>query len=418
MARKVKGYSIDSATARALLTPRAKGYYTLSAGRGKTFGYVRKANAAGRWIVRERIAGKATIRSIGTADDFIGTPAVQLRANGVDVLDYAQAQRQFTDPDVIAKASVSGAAMTVGAALDQYLVFLRAAGDYGDDTARSINLRIRPALGHLQVAKLTKSIVEAWLNGLVRKSGDAEQRRASKCTANRYFSILRAALNKAADDDANGISVRGWAKVAPFKRVYRARTDHFDAAQVQQWCDAADELVGAWLSNALRAGFLTGARYGELRALDVRDFDGATLHVRGVLAGAKKTGERTITLDPTTRAWMRELVKGRSGNAPLLCGYTADSRLTKWTSVLLKRTLERAELPSSAVFYTLRHSYISRAIEAGVSLKVIAENCGTSLLMIEKNYSKVLASARQEHIDRLGSVLHMPPRVVKQKRAA
>jgi integrase len=49
-------------------------------------------------------------------------------------------------------------------------------------------------------------------------------------------------------------------------------------------------------------------------------------------------------------------------------------------------------------FYALRHSYISRAIEAGVPLNVVAENSGTSVRMIETTYAKVLAGKRREFI--------------------
>jgi integrase len=65
-----------------------------------------------------------------------------------------------------------------------------------------------------------------------------------------------------------------------------------------------------------------------------------------------------------------------------------------------KRAAALAELPPSASFYSLRHSHISRAIESGMPLSLLAENCGTSLSMIQKNYAKVLAATRRETIER------------------
>jgi hypothetical protein len=64
-----------------------------------------------------------------------------------------------------------------------------------------------------------------------------------------------------------------------------------------------------------------------------------------------------------------------------------------------KRAAALAELPSSASFYTLRHSHISRACEAGMPLNLLAENVGTSLRMIETNYAKFLAKARRKLIE-------------------
>lgn len=60
------------------------------------------------------------------------------------------------------------------------------------------------------------------------------------------------------------------------------------------------------------------------------------------------------------------------------------------------RALGRAGLDPEGTFYALRHSYISRAIEAGVPLTVLAENCGTSVRMIEKTYAKVLADKQRK----------------------
>jgi site-specific recombinase XerD len=62
------------------------------------------------------------------------------------------------------------------------------------------------------------------------------------------------------------------------------------------------------------------------------------------------------------------------------------------------RALSRAGLDPHGIYYALRHSYISRALEAGVPLNVLAENCGTSVRTIDKSYAKVFASKRREFI--------------------
>ena len=56
-------------------------------------------------------------------------------------------------------------------------------------------------------------------------------------------------------------------------------------------------------------------------------------------------------------------------------------------------------LPTEGSLYALRHTYVSMAIEGGMPLNVIAENCGTSVRMIEKTYSKILAENRREFIE-------------------
>lgn len=71
----------------------------------------------------------------------------------------------------------------------------------------------------------------------------------------------------------------------------------------------------------------------------------------------------------------------------------------------IKMALEKAKLPLNGSIYALRHTYISSAIEGGVPLNIIAENCGTSVRMIEKTYAKILAENRRQFIERGAPVL-------------
>ena len=70
--------------------------------------------------------------------------------------------------------------------------------------------------------------------------------------------------------------------------------------------------------------------------------------------------------------------------------------------------LQRAGLDQEGTFYALRHSYISRAIEGEVPLNIIAENCGTSVRIIETTYAKVLANKRRDFIERGAPTLMVP----------
>jgi integrase len=66
----------------------------------------------------------------------------------------------------------------------------------------------------------------------------------------------------------------------------------------------------------------------------------------------------------------------------------------------MKHALKKARLPADGSLYALRHTYVSRAIEGGVPLNIIADNCGTSVRMIEKTYAKILAENRRDFIER------------------
>ena len=72
--------------------------------------------------------------------------------------------------------------------------------------------------------------------------------------------------------------------------------------------------------------------------------------------------------------------------------------------------LQRAGLDQEGTFYAIRHSYISRAIEGEVPLNIIADNCGTSVRIVEATYAKVLANKRRDFIER-GAPTLMEPEV-------
>jgi site-specific recombinase XerD len=65
---------------------------------------------------------------------------------------------------------------------------------------------------------------------------------------------------------------------------------------------------------------------------------------------------------------------------------------------LFARAVTRAGLdPAKITIYALRHSNIVRQLRCGVPIRVVAVAHDTSVLMIERNYSKDIAS----HVDDL-----------------
>lgn len=148
--------------------------------------------------------------------------------------------------------------------------------------------------------------------------------------------------------------------------------------------------------SLVTAGFLTGARYGELAVCQVRHFDAlGSLHIP-----SGKTGPRTVILQPDAVQFFGRLVAKRVAEAPLLARADGLAWAASHQLRPIKRALLLAKLEPTGTFYALRHSYISRAIEGGVPLNIVAENCGTSVRMIETTYAKMLASKRREFINR------------------
>jgi integrase len=357
-------------------------------GPGLSLGY-RRNQVAGTWVLRIADGkGSATTRAIGTADDFT-------EANGASVLNYWQAQEKAQS--VARNSSGQGVPkpLTVGRAAEVYLEKLEAKNPRtARDTRGRLNLHFLNKFGDELVTSLTKSKLEAWLNSMALKSPDREHVRRSKDTANRVLSMVKALLNHALRDPTNGITDdHAWRLVKPYHGVAVPRATHFSEAQARALIEATPDKEFA---DLLTAGFLTGARYGELIACSVRDFDekAKTLSVDG------KTGPRTIILQPEAVNFFKTVCRELGADRPLL--RRGDG--ARWNRSHQQRrmatALQRAGLDQEGTFYALRHSYISRAIEGEVPLNIIAENCGTSVRIIETTYAKVLAGKRRDFIER------------------
>ena len=59
---------------------------------------------------------------------------------------------------------------------------------------------------------------------------------------------------------------------------------------------------------------------------------------------------------------------------------------------------DEAKLPDGVCLYTLRHSFISQAINDGLTPLDIARHAGTSLSMVDRHYGKLVKSASVERL--------------------
>ncbi|MBI3043229.1 MAG: tyrosine-type recombinase/integrase [Betaproteobacteria bacterium] len=398
-------YELSNKTQRAKLAPRSKPYF-FSIEPKLTLGYVRHRGAPGHWLMR-RQTGRAmsengipystyTQAYLGQADD---AGAV---ADGAEILSFEQAKAK-------AAGRLHTGPVTVKNAVDRYVESIRA--DRGDGAAKDAEQRLEKhvtdKLGIRRVADLTLTELRAWRDELVARKDYP----VSHSTANRIMANLKAALNGVYADEKNGIpSNRAWSVLEAFKGADQARQDHFEVEDVQSLIDAArnpkfskeqdptvPDAYDPAFANLLAAGFLTGARYGELTACDVRHFDAK----HGTLTiPSGKTGARPVTLTADGIEFFKSIAKGRDRTAPLFAKEDGERWGKSEQHRRIKEALKAAKLPTSASFYSLRHSYISRAIEEDVPVFIIARNCGTSETMIRKHYAHLLAKKERVMLER------------------
>jgi integrase len=365
---------IENRTQRAKLAAGKRHWHVLES--GLAIGYRPPTRGgAGSWYVRALIGNQHRIAALGTADDLDA---------GMDWKRAQAACRAWA-----AQQTTTGPA-TVAAAIENYVTDLRARK--GERAAREVMGRMRkhvaPALGQCRLAALTTADLTAWRNGLVDVDGDEDEIRRSRDTANRLLAMLRAALNYAFNTGAV-TDDRAWRRLKGFRGAGEARKVILDESELQRLVDAC----GPGLRELVLSGALTGARLGELTNARVRDFDADA----AILTVSGKTGERPIHLPSAAVSLLRQMASGKRPQDRLLTTATG----SRWTTSLHARpfaaAVKAAGLDLATVFYSLRHTWISRALKSGVPVKAVGDHCGTSIAMLQRYYAKFIPGDQQRY---------------------
>jgi integrase len=398
MPRLVRAAKLDSAKARETLsacTPES-GPYWRRLEPGLALGYYKPPGGApGSWWARRRVDGRYRKERFALADD--GSPA-----NGVDVLDYSQAQRLLLSEDRAAAESGMPRAFTVGDALDYWWT------DYESRTRSPVAVSeqahkvraVRDALGATRVAELTGDAIKAWLAGIVRKGRtvravgsnrkelaapekvDArEVKRRRQATANRRLSVLKAALNQAWK--AGKVRCEPvWQRVDPYKNADQARARYLSHGEATRLLNAATPAF----RPLVHAAILTGCRWGELREMRCQQFDreSATVAVLHTKAGR----DRRVPLTSEGVAFFEQVTAGRDAASLVFPRKNGEAWAPQDQKRPMARACKGAGIAPAVGFHALRHTYGSLLAQEGVSLKVIAAAMGHSdTRMTERHYA-------------------------------
>jgi integrase len=147
---------------------------------------------------------------------------------------------------------------------------------------------------------------------------------------------------------------------------------------------------------------LTGARPGEIRHAEAHNYQKGRLVFRWnatkgyVHKTAKKTQrDRIIYLTPELQAHVEALVRkqptGPIFRTPRDTPWSTTSVGNKWRWLVSRTKVveycERHDIdPNGLKPYFFRHSFLSRWIEDGGDIYIVAQLCGTSVKMVEKRY--------------------------------
>jgi integrase len=401
MARTVRDANLETRTARLRLPIRSEPYWR-GLEKGFALGY-RRRGKGGTWLARRRPADGGYVEyKIGTSDDLQD-------ADGVAILDYAQAQKAArawwrTELRREDGHDTRSGPYTVADAVTDYLKDLEGRGGKSVyHTRRAAETHVLPALASTLVGKLTAKKLQDWHRALAAKPALARSKpgrkpnhrkadktadgiRKRRATANRILTVLKAALNHAwkaghvASDDA-------WRRVKPFRAVETARVRYLSKAECVRLVNACEPAF----RNLVRGAMLTGCRYSELTAMHVADFnpDAGVVTVRESKAGRP----RHVVLTDEGQKLFAKLTAGKLGSD--LIFVRADGRM--WAKSHQLRPMadasQRAKIKPAVSFHVLRHTHGSTLAMRGVPMGVIAEQLGhADTRMTEKHYAHLAPS--------------------------
>jgi integrase len=385
---KPRAPKLETPTARRRLAVRKKPYWT-TISPGIHLGY-RRNQTAGTWSVRVADAGSEWLKRIGLSDDLEPADGRAV-LNFWEAIDVARKIARRLPGDAVDESRPP----TVAEALDRYATDLKGRGG-SPYNAEHPRIHLPGVILNKPVALLGATELRKWRDGLLAKG-------LAPGTANRTKTGLRAALELAAAHDPRINNQRAWkVGLAALPDAHVARNVILDDATVRRIVAAAYEHDRA-LGLMTEVAAVTGARLSQLARLEVADLQADRADPRVLMPCSakgrtrnKRHERRPVPITPVLAAVLKQEAAGRASEAPLLLrsnGERWGHGRSRHHRNDFRAVVEAAGLdPDQVTLSAMRHSSIVRQLLANVPIRIVATLHDTSVKMIERTYSRHIAS--------------------------
>jgi integrase len=432
MAKRVKDVDLSTPTARARLSPGTTKWRSVQ--RGLHLGYYRskKPDGEGSWLIRVYDNSQ---RGYDT-QILDGRPNDIADADGAVVLNFDQAQDAARKALVKFEGRGDGVGdYTLGQAMGAD--FRWREGKEADDLCRNKLKNLidyafahthengkveRLVLGAIKIRpmELTTEILQSFhaaqkTHGRKLQTRQGEPQRfapfpttdkeiSSRLNTINYNNVLvQRALNNAFERRRVGSDVV-WRRWKIGKRVVNARPYYLEQEQVNFFLSCIDDPA---FRNLMAGAFHTGARYGALTRLKVRDYDKRAGSV--YIEWSKKSRNLFVPLTPEGRQFFDQMTAGRDAEAIMFEQAPGE----RWRAREHGKGkggdqdphMRKAVIKSGIrmTFTASRHSYCVASLRNGMARVVLKEIMGhRDMSMIDMFYGHIPEPFKQESVDRYG----------------
>jgi integrase len=305
------------------------------------------------------------------------------------------------------RAAVEAGATTIANLAERWMVEHvnpklkpRTASDY----RRLIDQRIKPRVGHIVVANLTKGDVVSFHADMA----------ATPRRANYTISTLRGLLTFAEDCGLRPPMSNPARRIKMYRERPRERfLSEEEIAKAADAIEAAerDRRIGPHAAAGLRLALLTGARSGEIVAAEWSHVDWDRRLIR--LPDSKTNEPRTIHLSgaalevlKTTPRTSKYIIAGALHNEPF------KNLSRSWIVARVYAGLDDVRL------HDLRHSYASLAASRGVSLQMIGKLLGHRVPATTQRYAHLARDVVSAVNDEIGGAMQAAITTKKPQHSA
>lgn len=411
MARSARNADLETRSARFKKIKEGERIY-VAIGKGFSLGYRRPKSGNGTWELRFREAERYSFQVFAEADDYQD-------ADGVMVLGFFQAQDKARlivntmrmDTGVFAKP------LTVDDAIHRYLDWFRDHRKSAKETESAIQAHITPHFGKKLVGDLKSREIREWLEKMATRPprrrtpigkkqafGDKprtdEEKRKRRATANRVFTILKAILNRAYQDELVPDD-SAWRKVKPLEKsdgaVTRFLTDS-EASRLVNVCPQDFRLL-------VKAALFLGARYGDLARVKTADIN---LGTEKVFVHNSKNGKPLyVPLSAEGLDFAKTVVLGKKSDDLVFTRTDGLPWGKNHQDKPLKNACAIAKIVPAIRFHDLRHTFASALIQRGVPMSEIAALIGDSERTCWKHYGHLCDDNLRSAMSKLPSFGHV-----------